>query len=100
MLYGHWFKSIGFKPASVLISNSLLALIGLTVSGLGVSYLPQQCLMPMIDAGTLRVVKVTPALPEAPYAAMYKREQRSTVIPSIVKLAEQSCDFGRMFQTE
>jgi hypothetical protein len=29
---------------------------------------------------------------------MYKREQRSTVVSSIVKLAQQTCDFDRMFQ--
>jgi hypothetical protein len=31
---------------------------------------------------------------------MYKSEQRSTLISSIVMLAQESCDFTRMYQTE
>lgn len=63
-----------------------------------IGYLPRRCLTPMLDAGALEVVNVAPALPDTPYAAMYKREQRSTVVSSIVKLAQQTCDFDRMFQ--
>jgi DNA-binding transcriptional LysR family regulator len=100
LVYDRWLKAIGVKPASTIVSNSLVALIGLTVSGLGVSYLPRKCLGPMIKAGTLEVVRATPSLPEAAYVAMYKSEQRSTLISSIVMLAQESCDFTRMFQTE
>jgi DNA-binding transcriptional LysR family regulator len=96
--YDRWFKSMGLKRPDTLTSNSLVALIGLTVSGLGISYLPRQCLAPMIKEGALEVLEVTPKLPEMPYAAVCKADQRSTLVSSIAKLAQESCDFSRMFK--
>lgn len=98
-LYNRWFRSIGVKPENALFSNSLVALIGLTVSGMGISYLPRKCLAPMVDAGALQVLAVTPALPPAVYAAICKSDQRSGLVLSIAALAEENCDFGRIFQT-
>lgn len=54
---------------------------------------------PMIRAGKLEVVNVNPALPKTEYLAMYKGEQCSTVVSSIVMLAQESCDFTKMFDT-
>lgn len=98
LLYKRWLHSIGVKPENMLYSNSVVALISLTVSGLGVSYLPKQCLAPMISAGTLQALKVTPALPPAAYSAFFKGDQKGALISSIAKLAAESCDFGTIFQ--
>lgn len=99
LLYAQWFKSLGFQPANVISSSNLVALIGMTVSGLGISYLPRQCLAPMIDAGMLEVIGTTPSPPDVPYVALYKGGQRSTLVSSIIMLAQECCDFTRMFQT-
>lgn len=93
-----WFKSYGLTPQRSLPSNSLSALIGMTVSGIGISPLPRRCLAPMIDHGLLQVIKVTPEIPDITYAAMCRTEQRSTLIDSIVLLAQACCDFTRAFQ--
>lgn len=98
-LYNRWFRSIGVKPQNSLFSNSLVALIGLTISGMGISYLPRKCLATMVDSGALEVLTVTPSLPPATYAAMCKSDQRSSLVLSIAVLAQQTCDFGKVFQT-
>jgi DNA-binding transcriptional LysR family regulator len=98
-LYNRWFRSIGVKPENTLFSNSVVALIGLTVSGMGVSYLPRKCLAPMVDSGALEPLTVTPTLPPATYAAVHKADQRSSLVLSIATLAQEHCDFGTMFQT-
>ncbi|OGA89077.1 MAG: LysR family transcriptional regulator [Burkholderiales bacterium GWA2_64_37] len=98
--YGHWLKTLGVQPTNTIVCNSLLAMIGMAVSGLGVSYLPRHCLAPLLDRGALEVVNTTPVLPETSYAAMYKSEQRSTLISSIVMLAQESCDFTHTYQIE
>lgn len=100
LVYERWFKAIGVTPSNTIVSNSLLALVGMTVSGIGIGYLPRKCLAPMIESGALEVVQASPALPEAVYVAMYKSDQRSTLISSIVMLAVESCDFTRMYQTQ
>jgi DNA-binding transcriptional LysR family regulator len=100
MAVDRWLGAQGIKLPVFLASNNMLALISMTVSGLGVSYLPWRCLQPMIDTGMLALLKVTPALPVTRYVAMYRGDQRSSLIASVTMLAQESCDFTRMFQTD
>jgi DNA-binding transcriptional LysR family regulator len=100
MVVDHWLSSLGLKLIGTLSSSNMLALIGMTVSGLGVTYLPLHCLHPMVDSGMLAVVKVAPGIPEVPYVALYRSDLRSSLIKSIAMLAQESCNFTRMFQTE
>ena len=100
IIYDRWFKSQAVAPSNAISCNSLVALIGLTVSGLGVSYLPRRCLDGMIERGLLDVVRTVPALPDVTYVAMYRGGQRSRLVSSIIRLAQATCDFSRMFQTE
>lgn len=64
MLYEQWFQAAGINSANRIVSNSLVAIIGMTVSGLGVSHLPQGCMQPLIDLHMLEVLKVTPSIPD------------------------------------
>ncbi|HEX7865417.1 MAG TPA: LysR family transcriptional regulator [Variovorax sp.] len=98
--YDAWMKEQGVQPANVIVVSNLVALTGLTVSGLGVSYLPRECLQPLVSAGMLAVVDVAPALPVVRYVAMHKGEHRSALTSSIVMLAQECCDFTRMFQAQ
>ena len=98
--YDAWMKDQGVQPAHAIVVSNLVALTGLTVSGLGVSYLPRECLAPLVDAGMLEVIDVTPALPVVRYVAMHKGEHRSALTSSIVMLAQACCDFTRMFQAQ
>jgi DNA-binding transcriptional LysR family regulator len=98
LLYDHWMRDLGVQPANPIVIHNLVALIGLTIAGLGVSYLPKQAVGQMLDEGSLAMIKVTPALPPVTYVAMYKGEHRSSLIASVIMLAQECCDFTRMFQ--
>lgn len=98
--YDAWMKDQGVQPADTIVVSNLVALTGLTVSGLGVSYLPRRCLDPLVSAGMLAVIDVQPALPVVRYVAMHKGEHRSALTSSIVMLAQECCDFTRMFQAQ
>lgn len=98
LIYDRWFKSIGFRHDNVIVSNSLVALVGMTVSGLGISYFPKDCVSHLVGAGMLDILDVNPTLPNATYVAMYKADQRSTLIGSIIMLAQECCDFSTPFQ--
>jgi len=95
--YMKWMQSQGFDPSNILIANNLFAIIGLTVSGLGISHLPEQCLAPMIKNGSLMIIKTTPALPTMKYVAVYKNDNRSALLSAIIVLAQACCDFSKMF---
>jgi len=99
ILFHDWFQAHGLKSAEFVVSNSLVALIGLTLSGFGVSYLPIAAVRPMVDAGLLEVLNVRPALPEAPYAAVARHDHKDALLTSVIRLAQQNCDFTRLFQT-
>lgn len=100
LLHTNWMKSLGVQPARAVIVNNFLAMIGLTASGLGVGFLPEQCMSGMVANGTLAIVKCTPAAPPVTYVAMYKGEHRSTLISSIVMLAQECCDFSQIFRLD
>lgn len=98
-LFQEWFKAHGLTSADYVVSNSMVALIGLTVSGFGVSYLPTAAVQPMVDQRLLEVLDIRPSLPDAPYAAVIRREQGNSFMGSLIKLARLSCDFSRLYQT-
>ena len=98
--YDAWMKEQGVQPTNAIVVSNLVALTGLTVSGLGVSYLPRECLQPLVAAGMLAELDVVPALPVVRYVAMQKGVHRSALTSSIVMLAQESCDFTRMFQAQ
>lgn len=97
-IYGAWMKAQGFTASDVIDVSNLMALMSLTVSGLGIGCLPLDCLRPMVQAKLLRIVKVTPALPTIAYVALRRDDGRSRLLSGIVDLARACCDFTSMFQ--
>lgn len=99
-IYGTWLKAQGVAPGNVIGVSNLMAVLGLAVSGLGIGYLPRECLQPMIAAGTLGVVRVKPALPAVEYVALRRDEGRSRLLTTITELARSCCDFSRTIQAQ
>lgn len=96
--YDAWLRERGVEPADSLVVSNLVALIGLTISGLGVSYLPRQCLAPLVATGQLAEIDVQPPLPPVPYVAMVQGSHRSALVAAVIMLAQSCCDFTRAFQ--
>mgnify|MGYP002776128160 FL=1 len=99
VVYGRWFQAQGITLRDTLVSNNMIALIGMAVAGLGVSYLPWRCLSPLIADGSLAVLRVAPELPEVTYMAMHRDEAGGSLVAAVAALAQQCCDFSRLFQT-
>ena len=99
ILYNRWFKSLGLDMPMTTSSNNMIALIGMTVAGLGCSYLPRDCLSSYIANGKLAVMHIKPALPPVPYVALQRKEYPSVLMNSVITLAEECCDFSIMFST-
>lgn len=97
-LYDAWLRERGVEPVDSLVVSNLIALTGLTISGLGVSYLPRHCLAPLVAAGMLAEIDVQPPLPPVPYVAMVQADHRSALVASVIMLAQSCCDFTRAFQ--
>jgi DNA-binding transcriptional LysR family regulator len=93
-----WLKSEGIILPRMLSCDSMIALLGLAVAGIGVSYLPKQCFRPLVSDGTLKIIRTKPALPLVPYAAMYRNDRPIAFTRLVAQLAQVSCDFSRQFQ--
>lgn len=65
----------------------------MTVSGLGISYLPGDCLVEWRNRGLLEEVRVVPELPLVEYAAMLRSDQSSAFLESVVEIASQDLRF-------
>ncbi len=98
LIYHRWFREIGFVPDTLLASNSIVALVALVVSGVGVSYLPLNSLTPLVKAGRLEVLSVDPPLPPIDYVAVYKTSRASALTSSIIIIAQECCDFDHVLK--
>jgi DNA-binding transcriptional LysR family regulator len=93
-VYSRFLEENGVALQKVLASNSLIAQIGLTLSGLGVSYLPKRCLTRMLERRALVEIPTRPALPPVRYVAMHRAEQTHSLRAAVAQLAARTCDFS------
>jgi len=94
LVYKRWLRNNGVRAANLIVCNNLLGRIALTISGLGVSYLPVACMQPLLRAGVLEMVDATPALPPIRYVACHRRERRGSLLAAVLRLAGDACDFS------
>jgi DNA-binding transcriptional LysR family regulator len=78
--------------------DSLVAQLGLTIAGLGATYIPIRCHEPLVAEGKLVVLDMRPSLPSVPYSAMFRTDQPSHFPMELAEFARDLCDFDRQFQ--
>lgn len=93
-----WLRARGIDLPQTLSSDSLMAMLGLTSAGLGVTYLPLECFRPFVDDGKLTVIRTEPELPPVPYMAMYRNDRPSSFVAEVAALAATLCDFSTQLQ--
>ena len=93
VIYERWLAQNNLKISRTLVSNSLVAQIGLTLSGIGVSYLPVSAMRKHLDSGLLQILNVTPKLPEIRYAALHRVDRDSKLYTNVTDYACIACDF-------
>lgn len=96
LMYGRWLNSQAIPTPKTIVSNNLLAQIGLAIAGLGVSYLPKQCLSYLRERNLLRIIETTPSLPEVQYIALHRSDRQLGLSPDVAQLAQKCCDFSRL----
>lgn len=96
LVYERWLSSHNVQMPRTLTSHNLLVQVGLTLSGLGISYLPKQCLSHLVAAGTLSIISTQPGLPLIRYAALYRLDRQMGLNGHVAQLAQKSCDFSNL----
>ncbi|MDF3840046.1 LysR family transcriptional regulator [Cupriavidus basilensis] len=94
--YSRFLVEHGVNAAKGFTSNNLVAQIGLTLSGIGVSYLPRECVHYLVEDGTLQEIETDPPLPPIEYVAMYRADHAYALTAKIAQLAATHCDFSKL----
>lgn len=90
-----WFEESGAVGRRTDTCNSLSVLASWTIAGLGIGYLPVAHFGRDIRAGRLRIVDVTPRLPDIEYVAALDLRHPQPLTQSVAELAVAVSDFER-----
>lgn len=96
LFYQKWFSDESVYFANTVTASNLLAQVGLTMSGLGISYLPKRCLQHLLERGDLSEIRCEPPLPNINYVALYRPGRWIGVSQDIGVIAQKLCDFSRL----
>lgn len=98
LLVDHWLAAQQASPRAHIPCSNLAALIGLSMSGLGVTYLPASTAAPYLASGQLVQLTVEPQLPPTPYVALARADRYSPFHRQVVALMGEHCDLHRPYQ--
>lgn len=93
-LVDRWLRANSVRVTNVVATNNLIALAGLTLSGLGVSYMPRLYFDDLIRAGMLEVIRTRPSLPAFSYVAAYRGDRPSAFHAHVADVCRRVCDYG------
>lgn len=99
ILLNKWLQAQGIAVQEALSSDSMTALLGLAVAGLGVSYLPARCFSNLVEEGKLEVIPTEESLPAVPYVAMYREDRPHSLIHEVAEIAATCADFELSYQS-
>ena len=94
-IFAQWQRRLGFTMQRAFTANSLMVMVQMTISGMGISSLPTAYAAAHVAEGKLVHVRTTPALPSLKYFAVYRSVDDFPFIAKVVSLSTQVCDFGR-----
>ncbi len=98
VLMRSWFAKNGLTPGNALLSNSISALGGIAISGLGVVYMPVAVSRGLVEKGLLREIHASPALPPIRYVALIRADSATPFHRAIATLAQRNCDFEHPYE--
>jgi DNA-binding transcriptional LysR family regulator len=95
-LMTRWLKENNVTIEGALSSSNLSAVAALTLSGLGISYLPRKIFDTQISSGRLKVIRSSPAIPRVAYVALYEKSNADEFLRFVAAMATETCDFGEL----
>jgi len=98
LVISRWLRQNGIELPHEMTCDSLVAQLGLTIAGLGATYIPIHCHEPLVAAEKLVVLDLDPALPNVPYAAMFRADQPTHFTMELAEFARELCDFDQQFK--
>jgi DNA-binding transcriptional LysR family regulator len=94
MLFNRWIRDEGLSIPRHISCDNLMAVLGLTVAGMGIGSAPFDCCRQLVEEGTLELIDAALEVPPVNYAAMFKTNRPTALVSSVVEIAQEVCDFS------
>jgi DNA-binding transcriptional LysR family regulator len=88
-----WATSHGLQTQRILACNNFSAIIGLTVAGIGISFLPKEYLAPLAISKQIVQLESEPALPNLKYFLQSRSDDSRYITKAIKQLVMEEVDF-------
>lgn len=89
----NWTSANGVQICEVVTCNSLTAILGMTVAGVGISFLPTRYVAPLVKRKLLAVLRSEPPLPRLVYQFIWRRDDARALVTTLQKLILDEADF-------
>lgn len=96
--FDQWLQACGVSLPHKIQSNSLVAIVGLMLAEIGISYLPDRCFDALIEREKLRVVETDPPLPPITYVVTFRETESPNTIEAISRITRSTCNFTKPIQ--
>ncbi len=92
--FDNWLVANDLEVGRRLRCNNLAAIAGLVVAGVGISFLPEAWLAPLVQRGEAVVLDSRPALPVLAYAFQARRDDIRPLVRQLKALVVEEVDFS------
>jgi DNA-binding transcriptional LysR family regulator len=89
-----WAAEQGLRMQRIVASNSLMAIIGLTMADLGLSFLPREFMRPWVESGALIALRSVPPLPTLLYCFLHREDDRRAMLPILLQCVNDVAQFS------
>lgn len=91
IMVAEWLKAQNIATGPQIPCNSLVAVIGLAISSLGIAYIPEIVATPYVKSGKLVRLTVTPETPDIPYVAIARSDSFGPVVRRVTEIISGLC---------
>jgi DNA-binding transcriptional LysR family regulator len=89
-----WAAEQGLHVQRTLACNSLMAIAGLILANMGISFLPAQFMQPWVRRGSLVAVRGDPPLPNLAYYFLHRADDRRELLGTMQDYVMRMADFA------
>ncbi len=91
--FEHWVNTSRLRVAHPITCNSLTAIVGLTVAGQGISFLPRHYVQPLVRRKLLATLRSDYPFPNVRYSFVSRADDKRRLIASMRTLSLEEVDF-------
>ena len=92
--FERWASEQRLQIPRALTCNSLLALIGLTTAGVGISFFPRFYVQPLVDRGRLVELTSERPLPDLHYCFLWRMDDTRRLVTALQSVVAREADFS------